>query len=105
MITLRNDVRRGGGLVADSTNWPCLALLAGTAFAASGCAKPPLSVVAETVDQISICRETAGADFQEAENIAANFCADRSLMPRLAGTATCGSRAVRYNYICTAKHY
>ncbi len=71
----------------------------------AGCAKPALFVVATTKDQISLCRETASADFQEAEDVAAAFCAKRGLLPKLAGTDRCSNHAVRYNYICTAAHY
>ena len=74
-------------------------------LALGGCDRPPLYVVSKTADQISVCRETDTAEFQEAENLAAEFCATRGLLPRLAGTARCSRKSVRYNYICVTPRY
>ncbi len=71
----------------------------------SGCAAKPLRIDYQTADQVSICRDTVEAEFQDAEDLAANFCAARGMLPRLAGTDRCSRRSVRYNYVCTAVHY
>ncbi len=79
---------------------PLLAVLA-----LAACASPPLRVVRQTEDQVSICRDTEKAEFQDAEDMAAAFCGRRELLPRLAGTDRCARHAVRYDYICVAPHY
>jgi hypothetical protein len=66
----------------------------------SGCARDPLRITASTSDQLSICRETGAADFDEAEQMAAEFCGARGLLPQLAGTNRCSRTGVRYDYIC-----
>ncbi len=85
---------------------PCsrLALLAAV-LALAGCDNPRLRIDRATADQVSICRDTETADFQDAEDMAAEFCGRRKLLPRLAGTDRCTRRAIRYNYICVAPHY
>ena len=74
-------------------------------LALGSCSTPRLRIDRETADQVSICRDTETADFQEAENMAAEFCGRMKLLPRLAGTDRCTRRAVRYNYICVAPRY
>lgn len=81
------------------------AFVIGAVLALAACERPPLYVVSKTADQISVCRETDTAEFQEAETLAAEFCAARGLLPRLAGTARCSRKAVRYNYICVSPRY
>jgi hypothetical protein len=81
-----------------------LALLA-VVVALGSCSNPRLRIDRETDNQVSICRDTETADFQEAEDMAAEFCGRRKLLPRLAGTDRCTRRAVRYNYICVAPRY
>ena len=81
----------------------CLLLIATLLLAQ--CSTPPLRIDYQTADQVSICRDTVEAEFQDAEDLAARFCAARGLLPRLAGTDRCSRRAVRYNYYCTAAHY
>lgn len=69
----------------------------------AACQKPPVFIEYRTADQIAICRDTEQADFQEAEDLAASFCASKGLLPRLAGTERCARHSVRYNYICWAR--
>ncbi len=75
------------------------------ALALGSCSNPRLRIDRQTDDQVSICRDTETADFQEAEDMAAEFCGRMKLLPRLAGTDRCTRHAVRYNYICVAPHY
>jgi hypothetical protein len=71
----------------------------------SACSTPPLRIDYQTNDQVSICRNTETMDFQDAEDLAAQFCSARGMLPRLAGTDRCSRKSVRYNYVCTAPHY
>jgi len=71
----------------------------------SACSTPPLRIDYQTNDQVSICRSTETMDFQDAEDLAARFCAARGLLPRLAGTDRCSRKAIRYNYVCTTPRF
>ncbi len=74
------------------------------ALVLGSCATPRLRIDRQTDNQVSICRDTETADFQEAEDLAADFCGRRQMLPRLAGTERCTRHAIRYNYICWAPH-
>lgn len=78
--------------------------LAGLA-ALSACSTPPLRIDYQSADQVSICRSTETRDFQDAEDLAAQFCSARGLLPYLQGTDRCSRKAVRYNYVCVAPRY
>jgi hypothetical protein len=66
----------------------------------SACNRDPLRVTYAGQDQISICRDTRTAEFDEAEDQAARFCSRKGMAPQLAATDRCSSHAVRYDYIC-----
>lgn len=66
----------------------------------AGCARDPLRITNSMSDQVSICRETGAVEFDEAEQMAAEFCAQRGLLPQLAGATRCSRTGVRYDYIC-----
>jgi hypothetical protein len=71
----------------------------------AGCSSPPVRIVSQTNDQVSVCRDTVEAEAQDAENMAAKFCAARGLLPRLAAVERCSRRALRYDYFCTGPRY
>ncbi len=77
-------------------------LLILAAICLTGCDKEPVRISSSMPDQVSICRSTTDAEFEDAEDTAAAFCARRGLLPQLASTNRCARNSVRYDYICWA---
>jgi hypothetical protein len=77
-----------------------LKLLLLVSICLTGCNSEPVRISSSFRDQVSICRSTVAAEFEDAEDTAAAFCARRGLLPQLASTDRCSRNSVRYDYIC-----